>query len=79
MYDKQKSSQFLNDTNLFSAISPHFVVSEDKRTYSFKDFVINKDYRISIYTEEKEAGERPQSGGDNYRIDNFGEFYEANW
>ena len=60
-------------------ITPHFVVSEDKRTYSFKDFVINKDYRISIYTEEKEAGERPQSGGDYYRIDNFGEFYKANW
>ena len=60
-------------------ITPHYVVSKDKRAYSFKDFVINKDYRISIYTEEKEAGERPQSGGDNYRIDNFGEFYKANW
>jgi len=60
-------------------ITPHFVVSKDKRAYSFKDFVINKDYRISIYTEEKEAGERPQSGGDYYRIDNFGEFYKANW
>ena len=60
-------------------ITPHYVVSKDKRAYSFKDFVINKDYRISIYTEEKEAGERPQSGGDYYRIDNFGEFYEANW
>ncbi|MBR4690410.1 MAG: hypothetical protein IKO90_08100 [Bacteroidales bacterium] len=60
-------------------ITPHYVVSKDKRAYSFKDFVINKDYRISIYTEEKEAGERPQSGGDYYRIDNFGEFYKANW
>ena len=60
-------------------ITPHFVVSEDKRAYSFKDFVINKDYRISIYTEEKEAGERPHCFGGYYRIDNFGEFYEANW
>ena len=60
-------------------ITLHYVVSKDKRVYSFKDFVINTDYRISIYTEEKEAGERPQSGGDYYRIDNFGEFYKANW
>ena len=60
-------------------ISPHYVVSEDKRAYRFKDFVINKDYRIRIYTEEKEAGELPQCGGDFYRIDNFGEFYKANW